>query len=202
MKSFIDNYCFKKNYLRIILKIVFGELPYQVILNELDIDAPKNYYSIADFGSGTGYYTLKFLSEKFCRIAYALDINGDYLDELVISAQNNDTSHKLEIIETDLIERTKLKNESIDIALCCFLFSEIADKNKKDVLQNILQSVAVNGKCFITDFINCKTIRKFGITYPLEITEFKKNLAIIKNIVILREIVSKYTYSFVIQKNA
>ena len=105
--------------------------------------------TVADIGSGTGYFTFRIALKA--KKVIAIDIVEDYLEIL------ENLKQKLPPEFRDKIETRKgkpndplLENEEIDIAMIINTFSLI--QNKEEYLKTILKDLKPKGKIFIVDF--------------------------------------------------
>ena len=105
--------------------------------------------TVADIGSGTGYFTFRIALKA--KKVIAIDIVEDYLEIL------ENLKQKLPPEFRDKIETRKgkpndplLKNEEVDIAVIINTFSFI--QNKEEYLETILKDLKPKGKIFIVDF--------------------------------------------------
>ncbi len=105
--------------------------------------------SVADIGSGTGYFTFRIALKA--KKVIAIDIVDDYLKIL------ENLKQKLPPEFRDKIETRKgypnnplLKNGEVDIAVIINTFSFI--QNKEEYLKTILKDLKPKGEIFIVDF--------------------------------------------------
>ena len=116
------------------------------ILNRVNISASQ---SVADVGSGNGYFTIP-LAELVCPApVYAVDIDGDLLEELTEKAKTAGLSN-ITCLEGDAREFASLLSEAVDVVLIANTFHGV---EKPTVFaEQAYQSLTPDGRLIILNW--------------------------------------------------
>jgi len=107
---------------------------------------------VADFGSGSGFYTMA-ISKAVSpggRV-FAIDIQKDLLEKLKNSARQNHLTN-IEVVWGDLehLGGTKLREGSMDAVTACNLFFQV--ENKDGLCLEIKRILKPNGRVLVVDW--------------------------------------------------
>jgi len=199
MNKLLNNFVFRKRYLRIILRSIFGEPDFASIISGLEINL-NTAFAAADYGAGVGFLTLNLAAIPKCRIVYSLDCDEISLDSIAVKAKQMETLHKIEFIETDLAKNLKMKNDSVDYAFCSYLLSYNDASSALKILNGIAAVMNIGAGLYISEFISSSALSKFEVPFALP---QKKMIELIENtgkFSIQKNILKKYTQTFFLKK--
>ena len=200
MNDFITKKCFEKYYLRFFLRFIIGELKPSYIFKTIGF--PDNgYFSAADFGCGSGYYSMKLVELNNCRVLYSLDKDDIRLDYIIKTSSKKKLSHKIEIIETDLSVETRLKSNSVNFGFCSFLLSELNAEGKKNFIKLCSESLTKGAVLYISDYTDCQNIKNLGIEHAFSKNDFAGLISFFPELQIYKSIINKYSQSYFLKKN-
>jgi len=150
-----------------------GFLNPQEVINQLKLTGEE---IAADFGSGSGGWTIPLAKRlKFGKV-YALDILEEPLSALKSKAEVIKV-YNIQTIRADIEgkEGSKLPDLSCDLVLITNLLFQVKDKNK--ILAEAKKVLKKNGKILIVDWLSeAPQGPKEGRVSPDEIKEIAKNL--------------------------
>ncbi len=124
-----------------------GFLDPNQVLKQLEL---REDMVVADFGSGSGGWTIPLAKKLTEGKIYALDILEEPLSALKSRAQLEKVFN-IETILVDLEKNSKIRDDSIDLVLSINLLFQIEDKNA--ILKEIKRVLKKGGKALIIDWL-------------------------------------------------
>ena len=116
------------------------------IIKKLNISANQ---SVADVGSGNGYFTLPLAELVHPAPVYAVDIDADLLEELGGNAEKAGLSN-VTCLEGDARELASLLSESVDVVLIANTFHGVEEP---DVFaEQVYQSLTSDGRLIVLNW--------------------------------------------------
>jgi ubiquinone/menaquinone biosynthesis C-methylase UbiE len=116
------------------------------VLNKVNVDGNQ---TVADIGSGNGYFTLPLAELVHPAPVYAVDIDGDLLEELSEKAEKAGLSN-ITCLEGDARELPSLLPESVDVALIANTFHGIEEPAA--FAEQVYQSLTSDGRLIILNW--------------------------------------------------
>ncbi len=108
---------------------------------------PGNH--VADLGAGGGYYTLRFANEVGKNgIVYAVDINQDYLDQIITNAKKEGLDNVESVLANE--DNSLLPEKSIDLVFVRNVFHHLPD-NVVDYFIKLQRVMKLGGRIVIID---------------------------------------------------
>ena len=108
---------------------------------------------VADIGAGTGFYTRLFASAVGPKgKVYAVDIAGNFIDEIVSQAEEAGMNNVIGIVNSQ--KETGLKAGSIDLAFVCDTYHHF--EYPRTMLRSIFHALRQGGSLIVIDFRKIK----------------------------------------------
>lgn len=118
------------------------------VLNEIEL---KNDMVAADFGCGSGGFTLPLAKRLYNGIVYALDVQELPLTALKSKAAMENITN-INFIHCDIEKKTSIMESSLDLAVITNVFFQIEDK--KSLILEAKRLLKKDGRLLVVDWNN------------------------------------------------
>lgn len=152
------------NILRYTLEsIIFGNCISKYIEEASKI--VKGNETVLEVGSGSGYYTLKYMMKFETDRYHCLDLSPSMLSLLKRRAEKLGLENKINIMNTKA-EKIPLEDHTVDLVVCNALIHEFAEP--KVILEEMMRVLKKDGWVIITDFRDTRLGKYVGKGYMKE----------------------------------